>query len=98
MVRHIVFWQLKDELKQSDAQKVIYDLRESFTGLAGRIDGMTHIDFGVNYKVGAYDIALCCEFMSREAEAAYQDNPLHVAVKKKVQAAVKGRTAVDYEF
>ena len=32
------------------------------------------------------------------AEAAYQDNPLHVAVKKKVQAAVKGRTAVDYEF
>ena len=81
MVRHIVFWQLKDELKQSDAQKVIDDLRESFTGLAGRIDGMTHIDFGVNYKEGAYDIALCCEFMSREAEAAYQDNPLHVAVK-----------------
>ena len=49
MVRHIVFWQLKDELKQSDAQKVIDDLRESFAGLAGKIDGMTHIDFGVNY-------------------------------------------------
>lgn len=98
MVRHIVFWQLKDELRHNGAPEVIADLRKSFAALSGKIDGLTRIDFGPNYKDGPYDIALCCEFVSREAEAAYQDHPLHLEVKKKVAAAVKGRAAVDYEF
>ncbi len=75
MVRHIVFWQLKDELKHNGAPEVIADLRKSFVALSGKIDGLTRIDFGPNYKDGPYDIALSCEFVSREAEAAYQIIP-----------------------
>jgi hypothetical protein len=97
MVRHIVLWKLKPE-KKSDAERIAAELGKKFRTLPGIVAGLRAIEVGLNYGGGDYDLALCCTFDSREAQAAYQTHPAHLAIKADVHAVVCGRTAVDYDI
>ena len=37
-------------------------------------------------------------FVSKDAEAAYQNHPAHLAIKERVHQVVCGRACVDYEY
>lgn len=97
MVKHIVCWKLKKEAKERQAA-LAADLGARFHALLGVVDGLTAIELGENYNGGEYDLALLCEFVSREAEQAYQSHPAHLAIKAIVHENVCGRAAVDYEL
>ena len=95
MIKHIVFWQIKDDLQK---QIVMPKIKEMLTGLVGKIDGLISAEVGFNYNGGEYDIALYSVFENKEALAIYADHPEHLIVKKYVHEVIKGRTAVDYEI
>ena len=43
MVKHIILWQLKDELSAEEKQEVKKGIKEGLEGLAGKIPGLTEI-------------------------------------------------------
>lgn len=96
MVKHIVFWQLKEE-EAPRAAAIAGDLRALFQALLGVVEGLEAIELGENYNNGPYQLALYCAFSSRQAEQAYQTHPAHLAIKQIVHTLVCGRAAVDYE-
>ena len=96
MVKHIVLWTLKEEEK-GNIDAIAADLSQKFKALLGVVDGLTAIELGKDYKGNDYNLALYCEFTDRDAEAAYQTHPAHVAIKKIVGTLTCGRAAADYE-
>ncbi len=96
MVKHIVLWTLNEENK-SNADQIVADLNRRFQALLGVVDGLTAIEVGKNYNGGEFDLALYCEFTTKEAQDHYQTHPGHVAIKNDVHNLVHGRACVDYE-
>ena len=64
MIKHIVFWQIKDELEK---QIVMPKMKQMLVSLVGKIDGLVSAEVGFNYNGGDYDIALYSVFESKEA-------------------------------
>ncbi len=99
MVRHIVLWQYTDEIRNGDPDRTTALIREKFETLLGVIPGLLTIEIGQNYKKDSeYDIALYCEFATREDEKNYQTSPEHVAIKNLTKDWVCGRASMDYEI
>jgi len=97
MIKHIVLWTLTDEAKK-ESNKIVADLNKRFTALLGVVDGLTAIEVGHNYNGGMFDLALYCEFTTKEAQDQYQTHPAHLAIKKTVHELVYGRECIDYEI
>ena len=97
MVKHFVCWKLTEGAKKRQTE-LAADLAARFHALLGVVDGLTAIELGENYNGGEYDLALLCEFVSREAERGYQNHPAHLAIKAIVHENVCGRACVDYEL
>src|SRR5262245_16541259 len=98
MVKHIVFWRLNGrtaEERKTQAQ----DIKTALEALVGRIPGLLRLEVGIDFlrSEESVDIALYSELESREALAAYQSHPEHVAVLPLVKAAKMERRVVDYE-
>ncbi len=96
MVKHIVFWKLKASPDQeANARK----MKQLLEGLAGRVPGMRHVEVGIDFERSdaAWDVALYTEFDTREALAAYQDFPEHVAMKGFIASVREHRAVIDYE-
>jgi Leucine-rich repeat (LRR) protein len=43
MVKHIILWQLKDELSEEEKQTVKAGIKEGLEGLAGKVPGLTEV-------------------------------------------------------
>ncbi|HCA72093.1 MAG TPA: hypothetical protein DHW78_02700 [Ruminococcaceae bacterium] len=97
MVKHIVLWKL-NESQRGNAAGVAASLRSRFKSLLGVVDGLTAIEVGLNYKSGDYDLCLIADFSDKGAEAAYQNHPEHLKIKKLVHSLVCARTSFDYEY
>ncbi len=97
MIKHIVLWTLTEEAKKNSDQ-ITVDLQKRFAALVGVVEGLTAIEVGRNYNGGKFDLALYCEFTTREAQEKYQSHPAHVAIKEVVHKLVCGRDSIDYEI
>ncbi len=94
MVKHIVFWKVRDdEEKRANMEQ----MRQKLTALVGVVPGLRSAEVGFNVKDGGFDLALYSEFDSMDALAGYQVHPAHLEVKKFVHSVITDRTAVDYE-
>lgn len=103
MVKHIILWQLKDEL--SDAEKAavkagIKEGLEGLAGLAGKIPGLVEVHVNINgLPSSTADLMLDTTFESAEALKGYSVHPAHVAVAdSKVRPYTKARFCLDYEI
>ena len=92
MVKHIVLFTVKEGENKEEVARIAASVLEP---LAGRIDGLTHVEVRRTYA-GA-DIALYCELTSREAMDAYAVHPLHEEAKSHFFHLLSGRVAADYE-
>lgn len=92
MVKHIVLFTVKEGQDKEQVAKIAASVLEP---LAGKIDGLTHVEVRRTYA-GA-DIALYCELESREAMDAYAVHPLHEEAKTHFFHLLAGRVAADYE-
>lgn len=100
MVKHIVFWKLKDEANGNDKAANAQLIKEKLEDLNGKVEGLVKVEVGINFldSPANYDVALYSEVASKEALDFYQNHPLHQAVLPFVREVVSGRIAVDYEI
>lgn len=99
MVKHIILWQLKDEIKSYEKEKVLNDAKVQLEGLKGKIDGLLDIKLNiVPLKSSNADMMLDCSFASEEALKDYQVHPDHVSVADNfIRPFTKARLCLDFE-
>lgn len=99
MIKHIVFWKLKDSAHGNDKATNAQLIKEKLESLRGRIPGLISIEVGFDFirAQTSSDIALYSEMESRAALDAYQAHPLHQAVGSFIKETYVERRSVDYE-
>lgn len=99
MIKHIVFWRLKESAHGNDKATNARLIKAQLEGLRGRIPGLLKLEVGFDFihAETSSDLALYTEMESRAALEAYQVHPLHAAVAGFIKEAVSERRAVDYD-
>ena len=97
MVKHVILWQLKDEL--ADKETVKKEIKAGLEGLAGKIPGLKEIKVNINGLPSSNaDLMLDSLFDDEASLKVYAVNPLHAAVADtKVRPFTKSRVCLDYE-
>lgn len=99
MVKHVILWQLKDELSDTEKAAVKAGIKEGLEGLAGQIPGLVDIRVNIDALPSSNaDLMLDTTFETAEALKGYSTHPDHVAVaNSKVRPYYKNRVCLDYE-
>ena len=99
MVKHIVFWKLKEEAAGAGARENAERLRKMLLALRSSIPQIVEMEVGFNFNPSeaAFDVALYTVFESRGALEAYQNHPEHLKVAEFVREIRSERAVVDYE-
>lgn len=98
MVKHVILWQLKDELTEEQKSAVKAEIKEGLEGLAGKIPGLVSIKVNINGLSGSNaDVMLDSLFEDEASLKGYAVHPEHVKVADgKVRPYTKTRTCMDY--
>ena len=99
MVKHIILWQLKDELSEEEKKQVKADIKAGLEGLAGQIPGLLDIKVQIEGLASSNaDLMLDSSFDTEESLKGYAVHPAHVAVADGVvRPNTKLRVCLDYE-
>ncbi len=100
MVKHIILWQLKDELSAEEKEAVKAGIKEGLEGLAGQIPGLVQIKVQTQCLDSSNtDVMLDSAFEDEAALKGYAVHPAHVAVADtKVRPYTKTRACMDFEI
>lgn len=100
MVKHIILWQLKDELTAEQKESVKADIKAGLEGLAGRIPGLIDITVNTNGLASSNaDLMLDSSFEDEASLAGYAVHPEHVKVADgNVRPYTKSRICLDYNI
>ena len=98
MIKHIILWQLKDELSDTEKTTIKAGIKEGLESLKGKISGLVDIYVEINPLPSSNaDVMLVSSFESEEALKGYSTHPEHVNVADgKVRPYTKTRTCMDY--
>ena len=96
MVKHVIIWQLKDELQNKE--KVLSDAKINLEGLKGKIDGLVDIKLNIDpLNSSNADMMLDSTFVSEDALKGYQTHPDHVYVADNfIRPFTKARLCLDF--
>lgn len=99
MVKHVILWQLKDELSAEEKAEVKKGIKEGLENLAGKIPGLLNIQVQIEGLASSnVDVMLDSSFEDEAALKGYAVHPEHVAVADgKVRPYTKTRACMDYE-
>ena len=99
MVKHIILWQLKDELSDAEKLTVKAGIKNGLEGLIGKIPGLLEIKVETDGLASSNaDVMLWSVFENAEALKGYAVHPEHVAVANgKVRPYTKTRLCLDFE-
>ena len=99
MVKHIILWQLKDELSAEEKVQVKAGIKEGLEGLKGQIPGLTEIHVQTEGLPSSNaEVMLDSTFEDEAALKAYAVHPAHVEVADtKVRPYTKTRACLDFE-
>lgn len=100
MVKHIILWQLKDELSDTEKAAVKAGIKEGLESLTGKIPGLVEVKVQTDALPSSNaDVMLDTSFESAEALKGYSTHPEHVAVANaKVRPYYKNRVCMDFEI
>ena len=98
MVKHVILWQLKDELSE-EKKNIKAGIKEGLEGLKGQVPGLLEITVHTEGLASSNaDVMLDSTLESEEALKGYATHPAHVAVADtKVRPYTKTRVCLDYE-
>ena len=99
MVKHVILWQLKDELTKEQISEVKAGIKSGLEGLKGEIPGLIDIKVVTEGLASSNaDVMLDSTFESEEALKGYAVHPDHVAVADSaVRPYTKIRSCLDFE-
>lgn len=100
MVKHIVFWKLKEEANGMSKAENAAAIKQKLEDLNGKIEGCIKLEVGFDFLHSAEsaDVVLYSEFESKEALDFYANHPLHKAVMPFIAEARSERRVIDYQF
>ncbi len=100
MVRHLVFWTLKEEVDGVSARENAAKMKEMLAALNGRIDGLRHLEVSDDIVAAEPEchIVLCSEHDDREALDYYQSHPEHQACVDFIKTVAASRKVLDYRI
>ena len=99
MVKHIILWQLKDELTDAQKTQVKKEIKEGLEGLVGKVPGLLEVHVNINGLASSNaDVMLDCTLKDEESLKGYAVHPEHVKVADgKVRPYMEVRMCIDYE-
>lgn len=99
MVKHIILWQLKEELSEEQRAEVKAGIKAGLEGLAGRIPGLIDIKVVTDGLASSNaDVMLDSSFEDAASLKGYSFHPSHVEVADtKVRPYTAKRVCMDYE-
>lgn len=99
MIKHIVFWKLKEEAHGLGKAENANMIKTKLESLNGQIPGLIKVEVGIDFlhSPESADLVLYSEFESREALQVYAAHPLHTAIMPYIAEARSERRVVDYE-
>jgi hypothetical protein len=99
MVKHIILWQLKDELSENEKKEVKAGIKSGLESLKGKVDGLIEIKvYTEGLSSSNADVMLDSTLENEEALKGYAVHPAHVAVADtKVRPYTKTRVCMDFE-
>ena len=99
MVKHVILWQLKDELSAEEKAAVKAGIKEGLEGLLGKVPGLTEIKvYTEGLASSNADVMLDSTLVDEDALKGYAVHPDHVAVADgKVRPYTKTRVCLDFE-
>lgn len=99
MVKHMILWQLKDELSPEEKTVIKKEIKEGLEGLSGKIPGLLEIHVQTEALASSNaDIMLDSSFADEAALKGYAQHPEHVKIADgKVRPFTKTRICLDFE-
>ena len=99
MVKHILLWQLKDELSAEEKKAAAEKCKRDLEALVGVVPGLISLKVVIDpIPSSNVDMMLDSTLESAEALKAYASHPAHVAVADtKVRPYTVQRVCLDYE-
>ncbi|AOO84911.1 Dabb family protein [Bosea vaviloviae] len=96
-VKHIVMWRLRGDTPEERAAARL-KVKTAFEGLKGLIDGLNHIEVGVDVSNVDYacDVVLVSEFANMSDLTSYATHPEHLRVRRELGDLRIDRHQVDY--
>lgn len=100
MIKHIVFWKLRDDIKGAERDELLKKIKSGFEALQGKIPGLLKIEIGINFATGpdGADFSLYSEFDSRASLDGYATHPEHDKLVQIVKPVRIERRVSDYEI
>ncbi len=100
MVKHVIIWNLRDDLTDGQKEKVKTEIKSSIESLNGKIPGLIEVKVNINpLSTSSGDVILDSTFESAEALKIYATHPEHVEVANtKVRPFTASRACMDYEI
>lgn len=99
MVHHIVMWNFKPEISESEKETIKKEMEVNLQGLVGKVPGLLTVEF-VSSPISSstHDIALVTTLEKAEDIAIYAKHSAHVHVADTyVRPYVTNRACLDYE-
>ena len=100
MVKHIILWQLKEELKGEEKEQVKNNMKVHLEALVGKVPGLISMQIVINgLESSNADVMLDSTLEDEAALKGYAVHPEHVAVADTyVRPFTAVRTCMDYEM
>lgn len=98
MVHHIVLWNFKEELSESEKKEAALRMKKELESIKDQVPGTISLQVVTQgLSSSNKDIGLISVFETESALKTYQDHPAHVAAGTFVRAVTKERACLDYE-
>ena len=98
MLKHIVMWKIKDDVKSVSKAENISKMKNMLENLKTIIPEILELEVGadINRSDAAFDVTLYSVFEDEHTLLAYQKHPEHVKVAEFVGTITEQRCLVDY--
>jgi hypothetical protein len=100
MVKHVILWQLKEELSTEQKKEIKLNIKKGLEGLKGIVPGLIDIQVNINgLESSNADVMLDSTFTDFNALKNYAVHPEHVKVADRdVRPFTAHRSCLDYEI
>ncbi len=100
MTKHVILWQLKDELSAEQKAEVKKQIKAGLEGLVGKVPGLLEVHVNIDGLASSNaDLMLDTTLESPEALKGYAVHPAHLAVANGVvRPNTKSRVCFDFEI
>ena len=100
MVKHVILWQLKDELTADEKKVIKAEMKEALEGLVGKVPGLLEVKVQIEGLASSNaEVMLDTTLTDEAALKGYAVHPDHVAVAGgKVRPFTKTRMCLDFEI